>query len=37
VILASLLGQEAQIAVTRRGKFTVRHRKASLSPFSKTI
>jgi len=30
VILAALLGQEAQIAVTRRGKFTVRHRgKAS--------
>jgi len=27
VVLASLLGQEAQIAVTRRGKFTVRHRK----------
>jgi len=30
VVLAALFGQEAQIAVTRRGKFTVRHRgKAS--------
>merc|ERR1719244_1743405 len=29
VILASLLGQETQVAVTRRGKFTVRHRKVS--------
>jgi len=27
VVLAPLLGQETQVAVTRRGKFTVRHRK----------
>merc|ERR1719289_498949 len=26
VVLAPLLGQETQVAVTRRGKFTVRHR-----------
>ena len=25
VVLASLLGQESQVAVTRRGEFTVRH------------
>ena len=31
VILASLLGQESQVAVTRRGKFTVRHRKVYLT------
>jgi len=31
VVLASLLGQETQVAVTRRGKFTVRHRKVYLT------
>ena len=31
VILASLLGQETQVAVTRRGKFTVRHRGKSVT------
>jgi len=37
MVLAALLGQKAQIAVTRRGKFTVRHRSLTTLYISKNF